>query len=157
MKKYNIGGITYVQRPLVFGQLRQLLDILKGVAIPTNTGTLGLINALDSHLPAALAVVLTPEGFPLRDKDLAALSAEIEFAITPEQAIEVVEDFFACNPIPFLLESIGNMVNRITAQINLRSSRRSMPEPGANGSTNLSSSCAPETSPGAMPSSGGTD
>lgn len=117
-KKYDIGGKNYSQKPLVLGQLRQLLEILKGVALPANMDTLALVNAMSDRLPAALAVVLIPEGTSsLRDKDLDALAAEIEFAISPEQTLEVVEDFFDCNPLPSLLNKLGMAAGKIQQQL----------------------------------------
>jgi hypothetical protein len=116
-KKYVIGGNTYIQRPLVLGQLKQLLDVLKGITIPADMETIALVDALGGRLPKALAVVLNPEGLPLREKDIDDLAVEIEFAITLEQTVEVVEDFFACNPLPSLLSKLGMAAGKITAQM----------------------------------------
>jgi hypothetical protein len=117
-KKYEIGGKNYIQKPLVLGQIRQLLEVLKGVTIPANSDTLALVNAMSDRLPAALAVVLIPEGLSsLRDKDLDALALEIAFAITPEQTLGVVEDFFDCNPLPSLLNRLGMAAGKIKQQM----------------------------------------
>ena len=142
-KKYDIGGKTYIQRPLVWGQILQILDILKRVTIPVGLNALSLVIALREHLSAALAVVLTPEGAILQAKDLAALAAEIEFAITPEQIFEVVEDFFVCNPLPLFLDRLGMAAGMIMGQ--MQRSTQSTP----------SASSLPEaTSPAGTESSG---
>lgn len=116
-KKYDIGGKIYIQRPLVLGQVRQLLEILKGITIPADADTLGMIEAVGGRLPKALAAILNPEGIPLREKDLDAIAAELEFAITPEQIFEVAEDFFDCNPLQSLLQKLGMAAGTITAQM----------------------------------------
>lgn len=114
-KKYVIGGKIYLQRPLVLGQYQQLLNILGDIAIPANADIPAMIAVMGALAPAALAVVLTPA--PLwrrvirwlpspRRKNIKALAAKIEFVITPEQIVEVVEDFFDCNPLPLLLERL---------------------------------------------------
>jgi len=144
-KKYDIGGKSYVQKPLVLGQLRQLLAALKGVTIPTNVDSMGLVDALNDHLPAALAIVLIPEGFSPRDKDIEALAAEIEFAITPEQIFEVVEDFFVCNPLPSLLDRLGMAAGKIMEQMT-----------AGMGSMTSASSLPAETLPAGTESSGGS-
>ncbi|HSW39898.1 MAG TPA: hypothetical protein VLL97_10440 [Acidobacteriota bacterium] len=142
---YEIDGKTYVQRPLVLGQLRQLLGVLKGVTIPTALDAMGLVNALSGHLPRALAVVLTPAGISPRDKDIDALASEIEFAITPEQVFEVVDGFFGCNPLPSLLKRLGMVAGNITAQ--MTPATESMPSVFHS---------QPATLPGETPSSGDT-
>lgn len=132
--KYDIGGCVYIQRPLVLGQTRQLMNAIKGLVIPSDVDTLGLISALGDKLPLALSIVLTPEGVALKDKDIYTLAAEVEYEISPEQTLQVIEDFFACNPIASLLESIGSMTEKIskamtkTKETGLTASSASSPE-----------------------------
>lgn len=116
IKTYQIGSKTYEQRPLVLGQLRQLLQLLCDVEVSLERGALGLVAALGDKLPKALAVVLTEKGQSPADKDLDAAAAELEFAISPEQALEVVEDFFDCNPIVSLLDRVGQMIGKLEKQ-----------------------------------------
>jgi len=112
---YEIGGRTYVQRPLVLGQLKQLLNVLKNMQIPADADAIGLVNALGDCIHEALAVVLTEKGMSPRDKDIAALAQELAFSMTPEEALRVIEDFFACNPVSSLLERSAGAIEKITA------------------------------------------
>jgi hypothetical protein len=113
-KTYVIGGKTYRQNTLVLGQLRQLLDLLKETTFPEEITPMGIINALgDDKLQLALAIVLTEEGKDIKDKDIAAIADDLEFAATLEQVIEVVDDFFGCNPIPLLLTRIAGMTKQL--------------------------------------------
>lgn len=114
--QYDIGGKKYIQRPLVLGQIRQLMRAIEGVRIPQDIDTIGLISALGNKLPIAIAIVLTDET-PLKDKDIDSLASQIEFEISPETTAQVVEDFFACNPIVSLLERISGMANKISETI----------------------------------------
>lgn len=141
-KRYDIGGVLYVQRRLVLGQVRQLLDILRDLTIPGNIDAAGLMMALGSRLPKALAVVLTPEGVQPRDKNLDLLAEEIEFLIETEQALEVIEDFFHLNPLPSIFERIAGMEKALGSAMRETLSR------------NSASSFPGETSPGATESSG---
>ena len=145
--KYEIGDKTYIQRPLVLGQMRQLTNTIKGLVIPADVDTLGLISALGDKLPLAIAIVLTLDGAALKDKDIYALAADIEFEILPEQTLQVIEDFFECNPIASLLESIGKMTEGISKAMN------KMRETGSNPS---SASLPGEILPEEMESSGTT-
>lgn len=140
--KYEIGGKAYIQKPIVLGQIRQLTNLLKGVVMTGDINAAGLISVLGDKLPQAIAIVLNPAGEHLKDKDVNALAKEIEFEISPEQAIEVVNDFFTCNPIPSLLQKVSGMAEKITAK---------MKETGLSKSA---SSSQAETSPSEMLSSG---
>lgn len=114
VKTYEIDGTTYEQRPMVLGQIRQLMSVLQGLKIPADGGSLQVIAALGGRLGEALAVVLTEQGKSLRGKDLAALATELEFTISPDQTIDVVEDFFTCNPIASLLQRLTTAMGGIT-------------------------------------------
>ena len=59
-KNYEIGGRAFVQKPLVLGQVEQLLEALRDIPIPPEPTSMGMVLALAGRLPAALAVVLTP-------------------------------------------------------------------------------------------------
>jgi len=139
VKHYTIGGKKYVQQPLVLGQVRQILNVISGLTIPRNTDTLELIAVFGTRLSDALAVLLTPEGVNLRDKDLIELAAILEFEIQLEQAAEVIEDFFTCNPIASL-----------SAKIEAAAGKLNLPT----GSRNLSVSSAQEILPAETLSSG---
>lgn len=142
--KYEIGGKTYTQKPLVLGQIRQLMSLMKGIVIPHDIGIPGLISLLGDKLPRAIVIVLCEEGKALKDKNLEHLESEIEFEISPEQAIQVVEDFFDSNPIVSLLERLKETAGKISEK---------MKETGLNKSA---SSSPVEILPSETPSSGDT-
>ena len=116
-KTYQIGGKIYIQRPLVLGQIRQFLTALKGVSIPTNMDAMGWIEGLEDVLPGLLAVVLTEEGQSPKEKNMQLLSEEISSSISLETTLQVIEDFFDCNPVPSLLEKFGKMTAAITKKM----------------------------------------
>ena len=130
MKTYKIGNITYQQRPLVIGQVKQLLTVLEGLTIPSDINIMGLMAVLGDRLPDALAVILTPVGMSPKDKDLNELSEELAFSLEIEQAMEVVEDFFVLNPLSSIFGRLSQAIERIQAQYLMSSmtSSASLPE-----------------------------
>jgi len=108
MLEYKIGNKKYVQRRLVMGQVDQLLDALEGIKLSGSVNPLDIQKALGDKIYLALAIVLVEEGkSPKRDIDeLRELASEIQWAILPEQEIEVIENFFDCNPIVSILERL---------------------------------------------------
>ena len=102
---YTIDGAQYIQRPLVLGQIEQLTELLMGVRFTPDSGAAGIVIALGSNLSRAMAVVLTPVGVKMRDKNLDQVQEAMQMA-DPETAIRVVEDFFDCNPVASLLTRI---------------------------------------------------
>ena len=118
MFEYEIGGKLYIQKPLVLGQIRQLMNLLQGVVIPSNVDTLGIIAALGDRLPKAIAIAITPSVMAVKDKDIDSLASEIEFELSSEAVVLVIEDFFSCNPIASLLERLGGVAEKMAGQIN---------------------------------------
>lgn len=143
MPEYTIEGKIYTQSAMVLGQWRQLLNILKDVPVPADASAGQLAVILGDRLPAAFAVVLNPEGVSLRDKDLRAIADDLEFSLSTETAIQVIEDFFVCNPLSSLLERIGGVAGNLAPA-----------ETGTTPLTGLSSSSAGGTSPSGTASSG---
>jgi hypothetical protein len=141
VRRYQINGTTYIQQPLVLGQIRQLMTVMAGLTIPPDVTVPALLDLLGAKLPEALAVVLTAEGKSPRDKDLTALAAELEFSLPIETACEVVEDFFACNPVAELLDKLTGTMGAIGGLL-------------TSGSIRQSSSSATATSPSGTASSG---
>jgi len=153
---YIINNKTYIQRPLVLGQVNQLMALLRNVVLPDTGNMKLLIASLANKLPMALAIVLHEEKPPLpaphderyiylRDRDLNALSDELEFNIDPLTPLRVIEDFFDCNPIASLLEKFGGLGEKLNKKI------RTMKDTGSK----TSPPSSPEaTSPGETPSSG---
>lgn len=117
--KYTIGNKVYFQKPLVIGQVSQLLNLLKDVKIPSEINVLTLITLLGDKLSKAIAIILIEPDKPLKSKNVDELVTEIEFELSPEMAIKIVEDFFDCNPISSLLEKMGNTVNKIAQKMKI--------------------------------------
>lgn len=143
-KRYTIGDKVYIQRPLVLGQWRQLIEVLEGLAISEATSIPGLVAVIGSNAPAMLAVILTEAGMNPRDKDLVATEDEIAWAIGTEQIAEVIEDFFDVNPTAFIFEKLTGLMTGIAAKI------------AGDGSTGLSSPLPGVTLPDGTPSCGDT-
>lgn len=146
MKEYDINGRAFVQRPLVLGQIQQLLRVLDGIALPDPLTLASLLDALGGRLYSAIAVTITEKGCSPGDKDLEALAREMEWALPLETALEIVDDFFVLNPASSLLGRAGGLIGRLNgmlATLAAGSTRRSSSSPGA-------------TSPAATASSGDT-
>lgn len=97
-KKYTINGKVYTQKPLVIGQADQMLELLQGVELTALT-PISIIQAMGGRIPMAAAIVLTPEGIKIRDKDLNALEDEFAENLELETALEVAADFLSFNPL----------------------------------------------------------
>lgn len=142
---YEIGGKTYTQRPLVLGQIRQMIEALRDFTMPANATAADLALLLDDRLPHLMAIVLGVEGVSLRDKDVDALAEELRESVPVETAIRMVDDFFVCNPIASLADQLSGWMEMLAMWVLTK-----------HGSTALSSCSAAETSPGATPSNGDT-
>jgi hypothetical protein len=116
-KTYVIGEKKYVQRPIVLGQVRQLTDLFKDVVIPEDLSITSILMSLGSNLGKAIAIVLTEEGVSLRNKNIEESASDIEFNITPEQALEVVEDFFGITDISLVVEKFNGMMLKMVENI----------------------------------------
>lgn len=114
--KYIINGKTYAQKPLVLGQVMPLVKLLEGKVI-TDISPFSLITVLGESLPRCLAIILIPEGASARDRDLDAL--EIDFAdnMDVNTAMQVVTDFFLCNPLSSLSAKFRTMVTGIWEEV----------------------------------------
>lgn len=134
--KYSFGGKVYCQGALVMGQVKQLLSVLDGAGLTNIADPFTIIRDLGDRMPRALAVVLTPEGASPRDKDIEALATELEFAMTYDDVLKVIDDFFGCNDLLSLLakfkEIAGRVQEQATAQMRGIGSTGSSPfSPGA--------------------------
>lgn len=116
-KHYKIEGQSYIQRPIMLGQLRALLPILEDVEVGANMGPLAIMSRLGNRLHEALAIVLIEEGLGVREAldKLEERARELECLISPEQALEAIEDFFECNPASSLVSKIGGMLGKLRA------------------------------------------
>jgi hypothetical protein len=119
MMRYEINGTIYHQRELVLGQIQQLLAELAGVGF-TDTSVPGVIAALGDRIYRAVAVVLIPDGVAIRDRDLTAIADDLENA-PARVLLQVVADFFDCNQLSSLLETLETLTDRIDQAIGTRS------------------------------------
>ena len=117
MKEYMFDDKIYEQKKLVWGQLRQLVKLVKGIEFRSGMTAPELIAVLDENLIPALAIVLTEKGASIKDKDLEAFAKELEFIIGFDDALVVIEDFFVCNPMDSYLSKISGLVGKVTAEI----------------------------------------
>lgn len=108
--EYEFGGKTYVQNELVWGQVKQLASVLKGVQIEGNLTVIKIIELLGVKLSDALAVVLTEKGTSIKDKNLEKMAEEIEWSIPIKIKIKVIEDFFSCNPTALIFEKLAGLM-----------------------------------------------
>ncbi|MDD3847184.1 MAG: hypothetical protein PHC90_12615 [Syntrophorhabdaceae bacterium] len=144
---YEINGTTYIQRPLVLGQIKQLSNVLENISVSMLTDETAMAKLLVNNISPVIAVVITKEGVRLQDKDIEAFSGEIEFAIDAETVTRVVQDFFVCNPVASIYEKLSGMVKSI---------RKGKEKQAETGSTGPASSSPAETSQNGTGSSGDT-
>jgi hypothetical protein len=128
MNSYTINGNTYTQKKLVLGQISQLTALMKGLVF-SGTDAMAIIGALGDKLPEAIAIVLRKEGEALADKDMTSVLRDVNEIDIPE-AVQIVADFFDCNPIHSLLESVNGIVAAIQRSTSglMKSSAPSQPE-----------------------------
>ena len=115
-KKYTINGKTYIQKPLVLGQLMPLIKLLEGKVI-NDVSPLALVTVLGESLPRCMAIILIPEGVSVRERDLDALESEFADNMDLETAMQVASDFFICNPLSSLSSKFRAMVTGVWEQI----------------------------------------
>lgn len=142
-KEYDIDGRAFVQRPLVLGQLQQLLRVLNGIAVPEQLTLATLLDALGGRLYTAIAVAITEKDCSPRDKNIEELAAELEWKLDADTLLEIVDDFFALNPISSLLEKIGKLIgglNRNLAALGIGSTKRSSSSPAGSSPAGTASS-----------------
>ena len=123
-----------------------------GFTIPANVTAKDLVGFLmekGQMLSKWIAIVLQEDGVPLAKKDIDAMMLEIDFAIEPEQAMEVIRDFFGLQDLNSLSARIRGMVEEIEKMMMEQTSQK-------NGSKKSASSSPGETSPGETGSFGGS-
>jgi hypothetical protein len=126
-KNYMIGGVEYVQYPIVLAQLRALLPLIQEINFSDDMSPLDIVNALGDKLSKALAIVLIEKDSNVKEAlgAMASRSSKIECAISLEQTLEVIEDFFACNRVSSLVERLGSMMRKLGSQIGEETSKKS--------------------------------
>ena len=118
---YEIDGKKYSQKPLVLGQVQQLIAFLKDkqTMFPKNLTPWSVIEFLGDEICEGIAIVLREDGRHLKDKDVETLAKEIKFSIEPETMFKVIEDFFDCNPIASVIERLAGNINRIAEKMGI--------------------------------------
>jgi hypothetical protein len=142
---YEIGGRKFKQKPLVLGQVKQLIALLKGLVLPYDLSIPSLIMALGNELTPALSIVLIEDGTLLKNKDMEELGDFLEGEIDIETTVKVISDFFDCNPIASMSEALIGLTTKIKATMTQASTL-----------TESVSSSPKETLPSEMISSGDT-
>lgn len=122
--KYTIGNKTYIQKPLVWGQIKQIIPLFQSFTSLSQVNYGSIAGILGDNMSKFLAIVLTEEGQDIRQKDIDKLAAELEYEITAEQVVQVIEDFFGFNPAALLLERLTGIMSgmKIPAGLNRQSS-----------------------------------
>lgn len=114
--KYEIGGKTFIQKRLVWGQAKQLIKEIEGVELPSEYTPKDILKILEAKIPKLVALVLIPEGESIRSKNTEAMLEFFEWEMGLDQTMEIIEDFFVCNPIPLWLEKMGSGMARMTGE-----------------------------------------
>jgi len=117
MYTYEINGKKFTQEKLRLGQLRQLLDILKDIVLPSDFDTISLVSVLGDKISEAIAIILIEEGKTLKDKNVIELANEIEFELDLDKTLEIVNDFFDCNDLTSLFNKFTETINKVTEKM----------------------------------------
>jgi len=106
--RYKIGGVVYIQRPLVLLQIEQLVEVINPAMFEgvQGSGVAGLVRALGDKLAGILAIILTPEGTAVDEKDLLHIAFYLRNHVDIETAIKVGEDFLSCNPVRLVFDKL---------------------------------------------------
>ncbi len=114
--KYEIGGKTYTQQTLVFGQIKQLRPVLEGMDLTGDFSPNDVIEVLGEKLPRVMAIVLCPEGVKIEDKDLGDIEHHLSFNLDIITAFDVVEDFFDCSPVFSLVGRFQSLAEKFAQE-----------------------------------------
>jgi hypothetical protein len=120
---YKIGEVEYRMKPLVLGQISRLMKLLEGVVLPEDSNVLSMVSALGDKLPMAFAIIFHIPNIPLKEKNLEAIANDLEFELSPEMTMEIVEDFFDCTPISLLAEKMGKTIEKIGEKMTIGSKK----------------------------------
>ncbi len=145
-REYEIGGRKFVQRPLVLGQLDQILNLLAGIKFPNVSDIRAVVAILagEDLMARALAIVLCEADKGPRDKDLEALTEFMKENADLVTTLAVVEDFFDLTRPESVFGKLAEMGIALQAKME------------AEGLTSLSALSPPATSPRGTKSSGAT-
>lgn len=158
--KYKIGDKTYSMKQITPGQIKQLEGFIREFVIAGEITPATIMSILGNNLPYALAIVLVEEGKTLADRfrltpgerfgyepdagKMNAIALEIATSIDLGTELQVIEDFFVCNPLDSYTRRLGGLMGKVT---------QNLPHTGL---TNSAPSSPEATSPGETISSGDT-
>jgi hypothetical protein len=148
-KSYNIGGRTYLQRELVYGQIKQVKAFLSNLNLDFDNPE-QLINSVIEQglIPQACAIVLTQKDAEIKSKNLSDEAEFFEYNLPLSTGVAALQDFFEVTPVV----SLYNMVSQILLGVSSTISTMT----GVTGLTNSSPSYVAETLPNETQSSGDT-
>ena len=127
--EYAVNDKLYIQKPLVLGQIGQVTELVRDIEIPESINSHDLITLLGNKLPAAVAILLTPVGTKMKDKDTPALTEEFQEYMDIETAMEVMDHFLSLNPIASVIEKLTGMMTAVkTAMIGSKEPSSCSPE-----------------------------
>jgi len=112
------------------GQIEQLLDRLKDMKFPITTDPWQIKEALGEKIWICTAIILVEEkNSPKREnEELKNIAEDIRWSIDPETLIQVIEDFFDCNPIASILKRLAGLMKKISSEIGFKKQSSSSPE-----------------------------
>lgn len=141
--EYTIGGHRFHQQKLVLGQVEHLGRVLKGLSFEVDPLDVGaILTTVGGKLPEAMAAVLLREDEEpsalLQDLDgprerVAFLRVHLEWDV----AVQVVRDFFGCNPIGTLPSLLSGLNEWLATSTGALTSRNSMPSSPAGSTANV--------------------
>jgi hypothetical protein len=105
---YEIAGKTYIQRPLVLGQLKQLSAVMKH-EIPSEINMMGVIDILSDVFPDILAISLTEGDTPIKEKNIPALTALFREFVDIGMIVKIMNGMFCLEPGIFLLSDTAGL------------------------------------------------
>lgn len=104
-KRYKIGDKVFIQRPLVLGQWKQVMELF---AEMREGDPLDIF----AH-PRCMAILLTEKGVSLKEKNLEASTEFIEQNIDAMISLEVVNDFFDLSPVHLFSQKLIEVRGKI--------------------------------------------
>lgn len=120
--EYKIGDKIYFQKILVYGQIRQILGIVRKINFGKKGETIeftvsDLINLLGDGILNFISILLIPSDSTPKDKDNSKIAEEIEWKITTNMISEVMSDFFTFNQISELQKKMTEMMKKTGLKI----------------------------------------
>ena len=138
--RYDIEGKKYYQRRLGMLQTTLFLETISGMVL-SSVNAWSLFQAIGRRMGRVAAILLIPEGMdgvqfarqvevpPYLDETAEHFGAYL----SPDQALEVLEDFLSCNRASCVLARAVSVMDRLLA-LQEQSSRASVQENNVNGS-----------------------